>query len=173
MEKGTTKIGFNNVTISELNLPNLQLVAQVLGQSSALEIIEWEVEEFLAESDRLTRTLRRGAQIRKKRDQLMEFIGQGLNARHRIINQISLLSQPDTTWETEELYVLYNNLFKNFDMEDRVERIEKMLELSSDVSKLLLEILNARRAEFLEIVIILLIVAELLVPLWGSLKTLL
>lgn len=160
IEPGVTEVAFNSVKIPDFDLTKLQLVAHILAQSSALEIIEWEVEDFLAESDSMTRGLKRGGLVSRSRSRLLKFIGEGLSARHRIVNQLLLLNEPEKTWEKEDLYKLYRDLFKNFDMKDRIERLEKMLELCSDVSELLLEVLNARRAEVMEIVIIILIAFE-------------
>lgn len=161
IEPGVTEVGFNSVKIPEFDIGKLQLVAYILAQSSALEIIEWEVEEFLAESETMTRSLKRGGLVSRSRSKLLKFIGEGLSARHRIVNQLLLLNEPEKTWEKEDLYKLYQDLFKNFDMKDRIERLEKMLTLCADVSELLLEVLNARRAEIMEIVIILLIAFEI------------
>jgi uncharacterized Rmd1/YagE family protein len=162
IEPGVTEVAFNSVKIPEFDLAKLELVAHILAQSSALEIIEWEVEEFLAESDTMTRSLKRGGLVSRSRSRLLKFIGEGLSARHRIVNQLSLLNEPEKTWEKEDLYKLYQDLFKNFDMKDRIDRLERMLSLCSDVSELLLEVLNARRAEVMEFVIIVLITVELL-----------
>ncbi|MBN8550838.1 MAG: RMD1 family protein [Deltaproteobacteria bacterium] len=166
IEPGVTEVSFNAVKIPEFDLAKLEMVAHILAQSSALEIIEWEVEEFLAESDTMTRGLKRGGLISRSRSKLLKFIGEGLSARHRIVNQLLLLNEPEKTWEKEDLYKLYQDLFKNFDMKDRIDRLEKMLGLCSDVSELLLEVLNARRAEVMEIVIIILIGFELLKSLY-------
>ncbi len=162
IEPGVTEVAFNSVKIPEFDLAKLQLVAYILAQSSALEIIEWEVEDFLAESEAMTKGLKRGGLVSRSRSRLLKFIGEGLSARHRIVNQLLLLNEPEKTWEKEDLYKLYLDLFKNFDMKDRIERLEKMLGLCSDVSELLLEVLNARRAEIMEIVIIILIAFEII-----------
>lgn len=168
IEPGVTEVGFNAVKIPEFDMGKLQMVAHVLAQSSSLEVIEWEVEEFLAESETMTKSLKRGALGSKSRDRLLRFIGEGLSARHRIVNQLSLLNEPERTWENQELYQLYRDLFKTFDMKDRIEKLEKTLSLCTEVSKLLLEVANARRAEVMEIVIIFLIAIEVVKSLFGT-----
>jgi uncharacterized Rmd1/YagE family protein len=169
IEPGVTEVGFNAVKIPEFDMGKLQMVAHVLAQSSSLEVIEWEVEEFLAESESMTKSLKRGALRSSSRDRLLRFIGEGLSARHRIVNQLSLLNEPERTWENQDLYQLYRDLFKTFDMKDRIEKLEKTLSLCTEVSKLLLEVANARRAEVMEIVIIFLIAIEVVKSLFGPL----
>ncbi len=161
IESGAPRVGFNMVTLSELDTNKVQLIAQVLAQSSALEIIEHEVDEFLAESEQMTVLLKNRGFFKSNREKLIQFLGESLSVRHSIVNQLSLLKDPDKTWDKEDLYFLYKELFANFDIEDRIEKIERMFQLSSQVTELLLEIVNARRAEFLEITVIVLIAVEI------------
>lgn len=158
----TTEVSFNAVRIPEFDISKIQIIAHILAQSSALEIIEWDAEYFLNESDNMSRFLMKGSFASRSRHRLLQFIGEGLSARHRIINQLLLLNEPEKTWEKEDLYKLYRDLFKTFDMKDRMERLEKMLTLSSDVSELLLEIVHTRRAEIMELTVIVLIALEVL-----------
>ena len=162
IEPGVMQVGFNTATIPEFDITMIQLVAQLLAQSSALELIEWEVEEFLAQSEQLTQFLKGKEHRRPTRKELFRFLGEGLSARHKIVNQLGALNEPEKTWEREQLYKFYRDLYTMFDIPERVENIEKMLALAGDVSELLLEIANARRTEFLEIIIITLIVFEIL-----------
>lgn len=167
VESGATRVGFNFVTLNELELNKLQLIAQVLAQSSALELIEHEVDSFLAESEQMSTLLKNRNLLKGNRERLLQFLGGSLSARHRIVNQLSLLKEPDKTWEKEDLYFLYKELFANFEIEDRIEKIERMLQLSSQVTELLLEIVNARRAEFLEMTVIILIAIEIVKSFFG------
>ena len=162
VEEGKVEVAFNTATIPAFDMSYVQLVALVLAQSSALELLEWEVEEFLAQSDRFSGFLKGTGLRRPTRKELLKFLGRGLSAKHRIVSQLSLLNEPDRTWEREEMYRLYRDLQNNFDIRDRVEKVEKMLAITSEASNLLLEIVNTRRAEFLELIIILLILFEVI-----------
>jgi uncharacterized Rmd1/YagE family protein len=164
VESGTPRVGFNFVTLNELEPNKVQLIAQVLAQSSALELIEREVDSFLAESEQMSTLLKNRTLLKGNRERLLRFLGASLSARHRIVNQLSLLKEPDKTWEKEDLYFLYKELFE---IDDRIEKIERMLQLSSQVTELLLEIVNARRAEFLEITVIILIFIEIVKSFFG------
>ena len=163
---GVNEVGFNSVTIPQLDTVALQVIAQLLAQSSALEILEQEVEEFLAESEKMTNYLKKGSWGLGRRQKLLEFVARGLNAKHRIVNQLAILSEPETTWEKEDLYLIYRRLFANLDIKERIDKIEKMLNLSAEVSAMLLESLNTRRAELLELIIIALIAVEILRAFW-------
>jgi uncharacterized Rmd1/YagE family protein len=156
------KVEFNGVSVPDLDLSKLQLVAQLLAQSSALEVIEKEVERFLGESEQMTQFFSGRALKISRREKLLKFLGSGLSARHTVITQLSLLKEPDKTWEREDLYKLYKDLFEHFDILDRIEKLEQQFQLSSQVTELLIEMVNARRAEILEIVVIVLICVEVI-----------
>lgn len=160
VEAGKLQVGFNAVTIPEWDLVKLQLVAQLLAQSSALELLERDVESFLGRSEELAAGLRKRGFARASRQQLLQHLGDGLAARHAIINRLALFKEPEKTWEKEDLYTFYMALWENFDIEERVEALEKNLALYTEVNQLLLESANSRRAEFLEAIIILLIAFE-------------
>lgn len=157
-------VGFSGVTLPDVSTPKLQLVAQVLAQSNSLELTEWQVEELLAESEEMTKILRKRGWVPRRQNRLMRLLGEALATNHQIINQLRLLSDPDRTWDSEEYANLYTGLLKTFDIEKRHGRIEKMLELASDVTKLILEISQSHRAEIFEIIIIALIFFEVLRP---------
>ena len=109
----------------------------------------------------MTNYLKKGSWGLGRRQKLLEFVARGLNAKHRIVNQLAILSEPETTWEKEDLYLIYRKLFANLDIKERIDKIEKMLNLSAEVSAMLLESLNTRRAELLELIIIILIAIEI------------
>lgn len=158
------KFGFDRVSIPELSFSRLQIIVHLMAQSCALEILEWEVDEFLKESHRYTSLLRKVGGIRISRREVARFLGDGLHAKHRILRQLSLLSEPERTWEREDLYKIYLGLWETFDFSERLDLVEKSLSLSTEVSQLLLEILHSRRAELLEWIIILLIAIEVVRP---------
>ena len=157
---GPIEVGFNAISVARLDLLCLQIVAQSIALSSALEVIEHEVELFMRESEQLTGFLKRRGMANRRRGTLLMFIGKCLSARHRIINQLALFSEPDATWEREDLHHTYKKLFAVFDITERMDKIDKMMRLSGEVTSLLLEILNTRRAEILELIIIALILVE-------------
>lgn len=161
------KVEFNGISTPDLDITKLQLIAQLLAQSSALEVIEKEVEKFLGESEQMTQFFSERRLKISRKEKLLKFLGSGLSARHTVITQLTLLKEPDKTWEREDLYKLYKDLFEHFDILDRIEKLEQQFQLSSQVTELLIEMVNARRAEILELVVIALICIEVLKGFFG------
>lgn len=155
-------VSFNVVTIREWNNQIIQLVSLLLAQSCALEIIENEVNALVIESEMMTNKLQKGSQLIYSRRKLLTFMAQALEAQHRIVNRLRLFHEPEQTWEDESYHTLYLDLFENFEIEQRVDNVQKLIKLTESVSQLQLEMFNTRRAELLEWIIILLITFEVL-----------
>jgi uncharacterized Rmd1/YagE family protein len=158
------KVGFNYVTIPEWQPAMVALVCNSLAHSSALDLIERDVEQTLHRSETMIRSVKetRGPGFRRAR--LLQELATLLETRHRIFNQLSLLSEPDLAWESELAARIYAGLIDNFDIKVRVERVEKNLSLIADVVELQLDLYNVQRSELLELIIIVLIVIEIIQP---------
>ncbi len=162
IEHNTLDVEIDFAILPDLELRKLLLIALLLAQSTALQLIEWQVERFLTESENMTKFLGRTGFVRRGRRHLLQFIGNGLSSRHKIVRQMSMLTRPDVTWESDELYELYDQMTKIdiFDVEQRIANVDKMLDVSGDVTDLLLEVNHTRRSEILEVIVILLITIE-------------
>lgn len=162
VEHNTLDVEIDFAILPDIELRKILLIAQLVAQSTALQLIEWQVERFLSESEDMTKFLRRFGAVRQGRRDLLQFIGNSLATRHKIVRQLSLFNRPDVTWESDELYELYDQMVKIdiFDVEQRIDNVEKMLDVCGDVTDLLLEISHTRRSEILELVIIFLILIE-------------
>ena len=160
VQQGVTRVDFNSVTVPDLDTSRLYIVAQLLAESSALELIEWEVREILKESETMAVHLKKTGWVQGKRRELLQLMGEALSTRHRVVDQLSDLGDSDKLWEDEELHKLYRGLFDNFEIDQRVKHIEKMLELTAEAAGLLVDLMDVRRSEVLEIIVIILIAIE-------------
>ena len=78
----------------------------------------------------------------------------------QILSRLSLLDKPDITWDSPELETLFGHMRKMYELDDRFRAVEFKLDSIQDNSKALLSILQTRRSERLEIVIVALILIE-------------
>jgi len=160
MIENTTRVEFNIVTLPEIDSSSIHLAALILAQSSALDVIEKSVSDSLKESERMTSILRSNGWVRRKRRKLLQFLGESMSAKHRIVDQLSIFSEPEKTWTNEDYYNLFQQLRENFEIEKRVHQVERMLDISADSTRLLVDVVDVRRLEVLEVIIILLIAIE-------------
>jgi uncharacterized Rmd1/YagE family protein len=98
----------------------------------------------------------------------MKTIGMSGNIVNFIVGQLSLLDKPDIAWEDKDAEALFINLRKMFELEDRFSTIRFKLTFIQDSSELMLDSLQHRRSELLELTIIGLIVFEIVMALLGK-----
>jgi required for meiotic nuclear division protein 1 len=153
------KIKFASVTLPSWDIHKIHIICTILAKSSALEIIENNVDQTARTSEDLTRHMSFWSTL--LRSTLIKTLLDMLYIRHKTTTQLALLAEPELTWENEEANKIYTELLENFDIVSRLDRIEKILEVSSSVSQLQLDLINVRRSELLEMTIIVLIVLEI------------
>lgn len=167
--EGLPKVQFNKVALPTWDLDLFFVLARVIGQSCRLEILEKEVEEVLRESGELTRKLQTSSWRRSKRHDIQRSLGTILQMRHDMIYRLRLLHEPEITWVKEHCDQLYQNLLGAYELPMRFANIDKMLAVASESAELQLSMLDTRRGEFLELIIILLIVVEVIQTLFDAL----
>jgi uncharacterized Rmd1/YagE family protein len=154
------KVQFNKIELPDWEGALLYIVTRVLAQSCRLEVLENEVAEVLTESATLTEQLKESSWKRSRRKDIQCSLGDILKMRHDMISRLLLLHEPESTWENEQCDSLYRSLFAHYELERRFADVEKMLSVASDSGELQLGLLDTRRSEFLEIIIIVLILFE-------------
>ncbi|KKU71412.1 MAG: hypothetical protein UX98_C0026G0001 [Parcubacteria group bacterium GW2011_GWA2_47_26] len=155
-------VTFDGVRIKEFSLDKLILIATVLAQSVAVEHIENVVETVLHKFERINLNLERESKLRVRGSDLIKILGTTNLILQQILSRLSLLDKPDITWNSPELEILFGHMRKMYELDDRFRAVEFKLDSIQDNSKALLSILQTRRSERLEIIIIVLIVIEVL-----------
>lgn len=167
VEPSVLKVEFNSITIPDLKPATVQIVAEMLARSNSLEVVEWEVDEMMKQAEGMAVQLKEQRLTSKKFKELLRVLGESLSTRYRLVNQLAVLDDPEKTWEEEQLYTLYTKLYENLDLEDRLDRIEKLLDLASESCNLMVDLYQARRSHTLEMIIIILIVFEIVMAFFG------
>ncbi|MCB0352906.1 MAG: RMD1 family protein [Bdellovibrionales bacterium] len=159
-DSNQASVRFNAVELPRWDEDLIEILAQVLARSTSLSIVEREVNSLIEDSSGMTSTVGEWFFYGRARRQVHEHLQDVYQIRHRLILQLSLLRAPDHVWEDEQSEKVYKRLVENFDFLDRLDGVERTLELSSDVARFQLEVMHMRRSEILEIIIILLILVE-------------
>jgi len=156
-------VQFGKVYLTKIDKEKVQVISFVISQSVALERFEKEIEQRVAELERLIGILKSGKITTLREKELLREIGDILAVRQRTISHLSLFDKPETTWERAELERLYNKLFYEFELGDRFDILNEKIRFLADHNKLLLDFISTQRGHFLEIIIIVLILVELLI----------
>jgi uncharacterized Rmd1/YagE family protein len=156
-------IRFGKVYLTKIDKEKVQIISFVLSQSVALERFEKEIEERVLELERVINVLKSGIWKGLKERKLLSQIGDILSVKQRTISHLSLFDKPETTWERPEIERLYNKLYFEFELPDRFDILNEKIKFLSDHNKILLDFISTQRSNFLEMIIIILILIEILI----------
>ncbi len=162
MGAAANKVTFNKIYLAEFNVEKLRIISYVLGQSTALERYEEDIEENISELGVIIENLKvKGKALLRERE-LLKQIGKVLSVKQVAVSHLSLFDKPDEAWDSPELELLYNQLHREYEMADRFDILDEKINFLSDNAKMLMDFIAEKRNAFLEIIIIVLIVIELI-----------
>lgn len=152
------KIDSHTITYNKFNKSVASIISLALSQSVGLEKREKSLEAKMHQSQKIYNTIE-NLKI-KDRKHLMEFASSIAKERFDILNQLYLLDKPDIAWDDSELESLYNQLSLQLELKNRFEVIEYKIANLKESVELAVDLVNQKSSEFLEWIIIWLIVIE-------------
>jgi uncharacterized Rmd1/YagE family protein len=138
----------------------LRLIMLHVSQSVALDHFEAQTNRLLEETNFHTQVLEQKGKLDLGGTALKKYIGKTLNLKNRITEHLYIFDSPEETWENEELGRLDTGLKKTFDLQARFRTIEEGLAIVKENLELFRDLLQHRQSNFLEWIIILLILVE-------------
>lgn len=149
--------------VKYLTLDEVRLVSIVLSRSVALEYYENLINDLLEKLDPIVHALSRRGHTHKSSRSLRKQIGLALSVQHELAYNLQVLDEPDVVWSGgQRVEELYKELANTFDLNLRVQILEKKLKIIADTNNFLIEQLQAKKANLLEWIIILLILFEII-----------
>lgn len=152
---------FDAIRIRALTPDDLDIICRVLAQSVAITQFDIDVDRMIAKQRNVYHDLRRTGQLRTKPRELLRLIGANHEIIRAIITDLALLNAPARTWDDPRLERFWSVLREHFDLDDRFERLEFKLGHLRESTGELLTVVQARRAEILEVAVIALFVIDL------------
>ena len=165
------EVRFDRVILPALELGAVEIVAEVMAQSVAMDYYADDVAEIEAETDRIATELRLKGAIPGRVRPTLQFIGLCIATRNDVISTLALFDKPDATWENEQLDRLWNGLRKMLELDDRYRVLDAKLRMFQDNLVLLVDLARQRHTLALEFAVALLILVEMLIMIWQLLKT--
>jgi uncharacterized Rmd1/YagE family protein len=165
------EVRFDRVILPALDVNAIEIVAEVLAQSVAMDYYADDVAEIEAETDRIATELRAAGRIPGRVQKTLQFVGLCIATRNDVISTLALFDKPDATWENEQLDRLWNGLRKMLELDDRYRALDAKLRMFQDNLVLLVDLARARQTVVLEFAVALLIAAEMAIMVWQILAT--
>jgi uncharacterized Rmd1/YagE family protein len=164
----TTEDGIDgrHIQLSEMNLPRLQVVADVLAKSVVLAHYETALARTFDRIEPLATRLQKGARFMFHSRGLLRHIGEVLLIQGKMVGRVEVSEKPELLWEQPQYERLFSRLEDEYELRERHMALERKLELVSRTAETLLELLQNRRTLRVEWYIVILIVVEIVLTLY-------
>lgn len=147
------------VQIPNMALFHPELISIVIAKSVALERIEEQLGKILDDLETKIDNLEKG-QLNIGNKELAKVTSRIVRHEYNSIAYIMILDKPDITWINSEAADFYEKMSEFFELNDRYEVIKSKTEILKSIIDGLGSISHSMRGLFVEWVIVLLIVVE-------------
>jgi uncharacterized Rmd1/YagE family protein len=151
------------ILVREMSLERLLVVSDALAKSVVLGHDEREVANVFDTIEPFARELATSGQTSKSRTDLLKLIGNSLLVQHRVSGRVAVDEKPDVLWDRPDLERLYSRLEDEYELSERVDILNRKLEVISDTATTLADIIDTKRSLRLELIVIFLIAFEIVV----------
>ena len=163
------EVRFDRVVVGALTVPILDVVAEVVAQSVAMDYYASDVDQIETQFDHIVARLRSGKRSESVA-KLTRFIGVCIAVRNDVISTLALFDKPEATWENEQLDRLWTGMRHLLELDDRYRNLEAKLRLFQENLVVLVDLARQRHTLALEWAVVLLILFETAVMVWQTLR---
>jgi uncharacterized Rmd1/YagE family protein len=149
------------------SVEKLQLIAEVLSRSALLGHYETRLAGDFDRIEPLALRLEREGRIVGGVREHLKRIGALLLIEHRMVGRAEIGDKPELLWEHPTLERLYALLEAEFEVSERLAAIGRKLDLVARTVRTLVDLLNTKHALRVEWYIVALIMADILLTLYG------
>lgn len=162
-DEGLTASGA--LRLKELTPAHALVLADLLGKSVALARYEREIALVFDTIEPAAARLAASGKIPSARKALLQLVGSALLAQHRVSGRIAFAEKPDILWEHPELERLYARLEDEYEIVERGTLLNGKMRVIASAAETFTDMMDTARSARLELLIVILILAELVVAL--------
>ncbi|MFH1098371.1 MAG: RMD1 family protein [Candidatus Uhrbacteria bacterium] len=154
---------FDRVRISALTADRIDVISRVFAQSVAITEFDIAVDRMIGQLKHVYAELRISGRLQTRPRDLLRAVGANEDIIRAIIADLALLNAPQVTLRDQAIERLWRDLREEFELVDRFERLEFKVGYLRGTTSQLLDVVQARRAELLEMAIVALFVIDLVI----------
>lgn len=151
-----------SIHLKDMAIDKIRLISEILSRSTILEYFEIQVENILTEFGGVVDTFSNTGKTHLSSRKLLKKVGAAMKIQHLTVGQMAILDKPDLTWDDQALSQFYNELTEEYEIDDRYIVLSEKLKILFHDVEFIFNYIEARRGTLLEIIIILLILAEVI-----------
>jgi uncharacterized Rmd1/YagE family protein len=154
------------IHVRDMSIARLLVVSDVLAKSVVLAHDEREVAKVFETIEPFVRELATSGKFFRDRRGLQKLIGEALLVQHNVSGRVAITDKPDALWDRPDLERLYARLEDEYELQQRVDVLNRKLAVVAETADTLADIIDTRRSLRLEIIIVLLIGFEIVIGFW-------
>jgi required for meiotic nuclear division protein 1 len=151
------------ILVRDMSLERLLVISDTLAKSVVLAQDEREVTKVFDIIEPFVRELARQGRTRRNRRGILKLIGDALLVQHRVSGRIAIGEKPDALWDRPDLERLYARLEDEYELKERVEALNRKLEVVAETANTLSDIIDTSRSLRLEVIVVVLIAFEIII----------
>ena len=163
-DPSAARIGFDDkgvLVVDKMTPDRASIVALTVAQSASMEYYERIVSQMSMRTGHFVQTLEKRGTVPLRIRPLHRFIGEAIATRSEVLEVLHLLDKPDAAWDDSGMSDIYDDLRGEFDLSDRYHALESKLRSVQEALELVLDVARDRRLFWLEAMIVLLFVFEI------------
>ncbi|GAB1232950.1 hypothetical protein UT4_14160 [Ferrigenium sp. UT4] len=167
IHSGRSGIGVQSgaVSLDEITLEKLQLIADALSKNLVLTLYEKKVAGEFDKIEPLAQELATRGRVSADTRKLLQKIGSMLLIEHRMVGRAEIGDKPETLWDYPQLEGLYASLEDEFELKERQAALDRKLGLIADTAQTLADVWDNKQLHKLEWYVIGLILFEIVISL--------
>lgn len=155
------------IAVRAFDLPRLTAIAEALAKAAALLHFEETVQAALDRVEPFASALAAEGRANVTLKELNRRMGAALMVQHRMLGRAAIAEKPEVLWDHPHLERLYARLENEYELTERAAALESKLDLLRSTTSVVTDLLQNRSAQRLEWAIVLLIVFEIFLTLYG------
>ncbi|EFJ10093.1 hypothetical protein SELMODRAFT_128756, partial [Selaginella moellendorffii] len=162
--------GSDKIMVKKLDMDGVRIISLVLGQSIALDHYTRSIDEMLNTFGELNRHMELTGTFKMQRKALFKLVAAANAALADAILRLGLLERSDAAWQSARYDRIWEHMRGDFELDDRFESLEFKIGIIQHNVKFFLDILQNRKSDTLEWIIIFLIAGEICVGVYDILN---
>eukprot|EP00898_Chlorokybus_atmophyticus_P004738 jgi/Chlat1/5265/Chrsp33S05093 len=147
--------------LQTLDINNVRIISSVLALSVALNHYERRVEEVLNRFGVVNNEMQLTGTFTLQKKQVFQLVATINNVFTDALHKIRVLERSETAWKSAKYSEIWETLRDEFEIENRYDTMKDKLDLVQLNLRFFLEVMQNKKADFLEWIIIVLIAVEI------------
>ncbi len=154
------------ICVNAFSNDRLLVIADALAKSTVLAHDERRVAAVFDVIEPFARELAERGRTPRDRKAMLKLIGNALLVQQRVSGRVAVVEKPDALWDKPELERLYARLEDEYELQERVEGLDRKLTVIAETAQALTDMIDTRRSLRLEWAIVVLIVFEIVLTVY-------